>query len=204
MTSIAASRRSATSTRTGRRNERTGRVRVHVRRRREPADAHRPQPATATVAKSATVGYTYDTLHRVTHAGYTAPAGVSTDFDYDLLGNRDLVTDTLNGVTRAYFHDEGNQYYEVTADTVSQGYAYDLRGNLSRDDGFDGDPDDRFVYNYDVDNRLTKVSYDNDGTGDPAVIAEYLYDALGRRIEFIDSPPGGTTVTRGTTTTGRT
>jgi len=47
---------------------------------------------------------------------------------------------------------------------------------------------DFFQYAYDLDNRLTTVGYDNDGEGGSALtpIAEYRYDALGRRIEYVD------------------
>ena len=50
------------------------------------------------------------------------------------------------------------------------------------------------TYSYDPENRLVKVQY-TPGPGTTATVAEYRYDALGRRIEFINSPPQGTTTT---------
>jgi hypothetical protein len=44
-------------------------------------------------------------------------------------------------------------------DQTNQGYQYatNKRGNLVQDDGFDDDADDRFVYEYDPENRLTNI-----------------------------------------------
>lgn len=114
-------------------------------------------------------------------------AAVATTFNYDLQGNRETVTDTLNNVTRTYTPNVANEYTQIAANGVPQipqGVdMYDVRGNLARDDGFDADPDDGFVYEYDPENRLTKVEYD-DGTNPAVTMAEYRYDALGRRIEY--------------------
>ncbi len=120
--------------------------------------------------------------------GYTSPSQVTTVFEYDLVGNREAVTDTLNGITRTYTPNVANEYTQIAADGVNQGVLYDVRGNLSRDDGFDDDSDDRFEYSYDLENRLTEVGYDDDGDGQNplTVVAEYRYDANGRRIEYID------------------
>jgi hypothetical protein len=46
-------------------------------------------------------------------------------------------------------------------------------GNISRDDR-------GFEYAYDYDNRLTQVAWI--GTGGPATVREFAYDALGRMI----------------------
>ena len=82
-----------------------------------------------------------------------------------------------------------DKYNKVTAGTTlpgSENYFYDIRGNLSRDDGFDHG--DFFEYSYDPENRLTKVEYDYDGNGiGLTLMAQYRYDALGRRIEYVDA-----------------
>ena len=65
----------------------------------------------------------------------------------------------LNGVTHSYAHNLANDYNKVTTGTVLPGsanYFYDVRGNLSRDDGFDANAADFFVYDYDPENRLTR------------------------------------------------
>ncbi len=145
-------------------------------------------------AKARDVDYTYDRLNRVTQADYTAPSGVSTLFEYDLLGNRHTVQDTLNSVTRSYAHNAANEYTSIGAGAVIQAVAYDPRGNLVQDEGFDTDPDDRFVYTYDMDHRLVAVEYDSDGPGgaDPVPMAECRYDAQGRRIAYVDAVRGTT------------
>jgi hypothetical protein len=80
---------------------------------------------------------------------------------------------------------------EIEADDVAQGVAYDIRGNLSVDDGFDTPSDDGFAYSYDAENRLTEVEYD-DGTNPLIPVASYRYDAMGRRIVFADHVRGTT------------
>ena len=44
-----------------------------------------------------------------------------------------------------------------------------------------------YVYEYDMENRLTKVS-----RSDSTVVATFAYDALGRRIETVDASAGTT------------
>lgn len=147
-------------------------------------------------------GYAYDDLNRVTQAAYTAPAAVTTSFNYDKLGNRVNVNDGLNSVTRAYGAvNAANEYSTIGVEppipSNLQPVAYDYRGNLAQDEGFDPDPDDGFVYQYDPENHLVKVEHDDDqtGPGGLVIVAEYRYDALGRRIEYISSAPGGTATT---------
>ena len=79
-----------------------------------------------------------------------------------------------------------NRYDSIGRNTLG----YDAAGNLITDK-------DGYQYEYDYENRITKITkYSND-------IAEFAYDALGRRIKMKDSitPPtrGDTTIT----TTGR-
>jgi RHS repeat-associated protein len=138
------------------------------------------------------VAYNYDGLHRLIPSDYSRPSGVSEVFNYDLLGNRTSVFDTLNAVTYSYANNLANEYNKVTTGPSlppSDNYFYDVRGNLSRDDGFDSDGDDFFQYGYDAQNRLTQVDYDPGGGG-LTCVARYRYDGFGRRIEFINSPPG--------------
>jgi hypothetical protein len=92
----------------------------------------------------------------------------SRQWNYDKLGNRTSVMDTnYGGPNRFYLPDTANEYTQVFVEMQPQipnpntQPMYDNRGNLSNDDGLDLDPDDRFVYGYDPENRLTKVQYDD-------------------------------------------
>ena len=113
----------------------------------------------------------YDDLDRLTQADYID----STDevFTYDDLGNR-LTLNTRGDQDVAYLHNVANEYTSIGGQSVS----HDAAGNLSADDN-------GYTYEYDHDNRLTKIEK-RDDTGN-VTVAEFTYDALGRRIEFIDS-----------------
>jgi len=120
-----------------------------------------------------------------------------------ICSNRNTVYDGAEQRQRSYgaVNAAANEYSSIGVEPPNpanvQNVAYDYRGNLAQDEEFDADADDRFVYKYDPENRLTKVQYDDDQTGPTGLVtvAEYRYDALGRRIEYINSPPGGTAVT---------
>ena len=113
----------------------------------------------------------------------STPVGpwVSTEeFAYDHLGNRYQYVNK-QGFTSTYTHDAVNQYSEkVTAlpligDQRST-YSHDDNGNLSIDAA-------GYAYSYDHRNRLTEITN----------IAEFGYDALGRRISKYDEPADVTT-----------
>ena len=63
-----------------------------------------------------------------------------------------------------------NRYDSVGGNTL----AYDAAGNLTTDK-------DGYQYEYDYENRITKII-----KAGPTTVAEYSYDALGRRIEKKD------------------
>jgi hypothetical protein len=130
-------------------------------------------------------------------------------FLHDLQGNRKAVNDGLNGVYRKYYGEQGalgannvNEYLNVSVgpdsgNQTSQGFQYDTNklGNLVQDDGFDNDGDDRFLYYYDPENRLTRVEYDFNNQGSSGIVmATYRYDAIGRRIEYKRYDTGGALV----------
>ena len=96
---------------------------------------------------------------------------------FRLLGNRESHT-TRAGETIAYGEvNPANEYVSIAGSAVF----YDAAGNLQVDE-------DGRQYTYDEHNRLTQVK-----AADETVLANYTYDALGRRIAFED-PVAGTTV----------
>ena len=119
-------------------------------------------------ASNKTEDYDYDDLYRLTKALYDFRT-VTHGFVYDDLGNQ--LTLTSNASTSPYLYNEVN---ELTSDGESNEVYYDKNGNVTRDSV-------RSFY-YDRDNKLTRVY--NDST--QSLHGEYSYDALGRRIEFID------------------
>jgi len=95
-------------------------------------------------------------------------------FTYDRLGNRLTLSEPRNDSTTTYTYNAANEIATING----SGVTYDNAGNLTDDGTYD--------YYYDHENRLTRVA-DTSGT-----LAEYTYDALGRRIEKIqynDSAP---------------
>jgi RHS repeat-associated protein len=98
-----------------------------------------------------------------------APFLKTEQFSLDHLGNRYQYTENLAGfiqTTTNYTHNSVNQY--ETIDSVS--ISHDDNGNLSEDEHGYG-------YTYDYRNRLIEATDSNSNT-----IAEYAFDALGRRI----------------------
>ena len=104
----------------------------------------------------------------------------------DVLGNWLATLTTQAGVTTtdARTHNLANEIEERsltegTNGAVSAEFAYDHNGNLTNDG--------EFVYEYDVENRLTRASRIT-GT-DPLtteIVGEYFYDTLSRRVATIE------------------
>jgi RHS repeat-associated protein len=109
----------------------------------------------------------------------SAPSGPSSRsqvFTYDHLGNRYQVENNYGFLisTDTYVHNNVNQYQTKTTEDAWSGSSeytmqHDDNGNLT-DDGYGNS------YDYDYRNRLVSIT-DGENT-----IAEYVYDALGRRI----------------------
>ena len=112
-------------------------------------------------------------MDRLTEAEYLV--GVLSEgevFGMDDLGNRTTVN-LRSGANQAYTTDTPNITNRYTA-VGGQPLAYDAAGNLTQDhDGY------RYVYDYE--NRITRIYKLNGQT--EIDVAEYAYDALGRRIE---------------------
>ncbi|QSA96547.1 RHS repeat domain-containing protein [Methylococcus sp. EFPC2] len=130
-------------------------------------------------------GYEYDDLYRLIHykvgdlVGSDVPLPLTqTQYDLDKLGNwNDKIKD---GVTETRQHNAVNEITQLDGVPLS----YDDNGNLIQDD--------RYVYEYDQENRLTKVS----SFGPLQVVGEYRYDALSRRIVKKSGPTRGNKETR--------
>ncbi|MHC4867878.1 MAG: hypothetical protein ACYTEX_27725, partial [Planctomycetota bacterium] len=93
----------------------------------------------------------------------------------DDLGNRDNVN-MRDGSDVNYVIDNLTSRYESVD---GNNLAYDAAGNLVTDK-------DDYDYEYDYENRIIKITKDGND------IAEFAYDALGRRIRKIDSIAGTT------------
>lgn len=144
------------------------------------------------------VSYSYDLLDRIT--AVTDAEGRTTSYDYDergLLVSKRLPT--LGG--SEYRYDDAGQLLELTHrnqyDKILEQltYAYDPAGNVIRserrtdgndeDDADGSDSPDALVteYAYDAINQLIQVQMQNTKSGDPSVLTNYNYDAVGNRLE---------------------
>ena len=126
--------------------------------------------------------YVFVTQNRLTEAEYLV--GVLNNegevFGMDDLGNRTTVN-LRSGANQVYATDTPNITNRYTA-LGGQPLVYDAAGNLTQDhDGY------RYVYDYE--NRITRIFKLNGQT--EIDVAQYAYDALGRRIRKItyDSVP---------------
>jgi RHS repeat-associated protein len=116
--------------------------------------------------------YAYDDTYQLTGADY--PEGYlfpDITFDYDEVGNRELVTD---GGTTSYTPNDLNQYTDVGGTA----FVHEANGNLTSD-GVN-------TYAYDLENRMVSATT-------PSTTVTFGYDALGRRIEKSNTLAGETT-----------
>jgi len=90
-------------------------------------------------------------------------------FTYDKLGNRLTLAEPRDDATTTYTYDNvTNELATINSVSVT----YDAAGNMTADHR-------GYSYAYDYENRLVKI------TEGPATIAEFTYDALGRRIKRV-------------------
>jgi len=116
-------------------------------------------------------GFDYDDLNRLDEAAYQAGTVGTEAFNYDLLGNRQTVTDSRTSDSYSYAHNLVNEYETITKNGTPATILHDTAGNLTQDQR-------GYLYEYDAENRLTTIR-----RADNTIIASYVYDALGRRIE---------------------
>ena len=109
----------------------------------------------------------------------------------DVLGNWLATLTTQAGVTTtdARTHNDANEILSRDLSTNGQpsgspiNFAHDDNGNMANDG--------QFLYDYDVENRITRARRITDD--DPfttEVVGEYYYDALGRRVRKVVSNCG--------------
>jgi RHS repeat-associated protein len=123
--------------------------------------------------------YQYDNVNRLinykvgTLVGSTVPVpSTQTAYNLDPVGNWN--SKTTNAVVQNRTHNAVNELTQIDAAILT----YDADGNLQTDPAFS--------YAYDEENRLTKVTR----TSDSAVVGQYQYDALSRRVQKIADPAG--------------
>ena len=116
---------------------------------------------------NSSLNYVYDNIYQLTQATRPLPAQPDETFNYDPLGNR-LLTD---GQTTNSTIGQANRLLDDTAFT----YSYDNNGNLiQKTDKVTNETTD---YIYNAENKLIRINLPGGS------IAQYRYDALGRRIE---------------------
>ena len=114
-----------------------------------------------------------DSLDRLTGTTYHEVSRTESS-TLDLVGNRESHTNRAEDTTAYGPANEANEYDDVDGKPVE----YDEAGNLSVDE-------DSRQYTYDEQNRLIQIR-----AADDTVLANYTYDALGRRISFEDPVAG--------------
>ena len=115
--------------------------------------------------------YLYDAVYRLTNYTALSPA-IQKSWNLDPLGNwKSLVS---NGTNQVRTHNAANELTSINSTPLS----YDPNGNLTQDS--------TYLYRYDTENRLTTVLLASNLT----VVAQYQYDALGRRVGKTASPAG--------------
>ena len=129
--------------------------------------------------------YGYDNIYRVTDYQVGSPDGscvtgivTQTQYGLDPVGN--WLTNTVNGVPEIRMHNAVNELTQIGSTNLS----YDANGNLINDAVY--------TYAYDEENRLTSVTR----LSDAAVVGQYQYDAMGRRVQKVANPNGSPTTTR--------
>ncbi|MFQ5495618.1 MAG: hypothetical protein ACE5EX_09590, partial [Phycisphaerae bacterium] len=139
-----------------------------------------PLTQTATEGKAAFVAddraFTVDRLNRLTGTEYFENGQVEST-TFDRLGNRESHTNRAGAMTTYTLRNAANEYDTVNGSMVQ----YDEAGSLAVDQ-------DGRQYSYDEQNRLIQIK-----ASDNTVLANYTYDALGRRIVFEDPVAAVTT-----------
>jgi|GEM_PF-4276812 len=130
-------------------------------------------------------GYQYDNIYRLIDykvgalVGSSVPVPITqTQYNLDPVGNWN--SKTTDDVTQFRRHDEANELTRIDGTNLT----YDDNGNLQ--------DDATYTYSYDEENRLTRVTRNSDS----AIVGQYQYDALSRRVQKIANPAGVPSTTR--------
>ena len=128
--------------------------------------------------------YAYDPNYRLTNwlvgpflNGSVPVPNSSQQWQLDPLGN--WSTWVSNGVVQVRSHNDANEITAILTNSIS----YDANGNIQNDGAY--------TYAYDEENRLTRAIRNTDS----AVVGQYQYDALGRRVQKITDAGGVSAVT---------
>jgi RHS repeat-associated protein len=134
---------------------------------------------------AASEAYVYDSIYRLTNyevgtlVGNTIPSpAIAKTWNLDPVGNWNNVVS--NGVPETRAHDAVNELVAINGQLL----AFDDNGNLQQDA--------TYTYAYDEENRLTQVTRNSDS----ALVGQYQYDALSRRVQRIANPAGVPSTTR--------
>ena len=129
--------------------------------------------------------YQYDTTYRATNyavgtlSGSTVPVpSTQTSYNLDPVGN--WTSKTTNAITQTRVHNATNELVQINSTTLT----YDANGNVLNDGSY--------TYTYDEENRLTLITRNSDS----AVVGQYQYDALSRRVQKIADPAGSPVTTQ--------
>jgi RHS repeat-associated protein len=141
--------------------------------------------ADAANSQTKSEAYQYDNIYRLidykvgTLSGSTVPVpATQTQYTLDPVGNWNVKTKDAIPETRTH-----NAVNEITSINGAP-LAYDNNGNLTEDTVF--------RYAYDEENRLTAVQRKSDS----AIVGQYQYDALSRRVQKVANPAATPTTTR--------
>ncbi len=130
-------------------------------------------------------GFQVDRLNRLVGTAYYG-SGETESTTFDRVGNREAHVNRQGETTQYTLANPANEYAAINGQAVQ----YDGTGNLCRDEDGRG-------YAYDEQNRLVRVFEDTNGNGvhdaGETVLANYAYDAFGRRVEFENLGAGTTT-----------
>ncbi len=134
--------------------------------------------------------YSYDSTYRlITFQSGTlgspnpcpvvAPPTPPTQISYTLDPVGNWKSKTTNGVSQTRVHNVTNELIKINSTSIT----YDANGNMQNDG--------TYTYAYDEENRLVTVTQ----ISDSAVVGQYQYDALSRRVQKIADPAGTPTAT---------
>jgi RHS repeat-associated protein len=172
------------------------------------------------IVKVGSSSYSYDAVGRMTNVRHQNSAGTNLanlTYTYDLDGR--VTSEKTNGALKSFTYDATNQLtndavktytYDATGNRTMTGYqtgtgnqlkndgvytyTYDAEGNLTKKSK--GTNGDTWTYGYDNANHLIWVKDAATDGGSATMLATYVYDALGNRIEKDVWQGGVTTVTR--------